>query len=291
MSKKICLGTAMWGWSVNKNTAFQFLDMFYSNDGRHLDTAFNYPMNGVESDLLHAVKIISEWTRVNNIDDLKVIFKYGSLDNKKSPDSDLGILNTQDMFDIANEYLGSNLYSLMIHWDNRTDIHSIDETVRCLDILGRNHSFNVGLSGIKEVDCYHDILTKLKVECVDHEIKNAFNSVGHIPFNLSVLPDYRLWAYGISGSGLKLEEKDYRVDSYVKLVRSDDFHRERFSDEDKTAIKSYIESSDVVSNLYEYSMLIKELDHNFYGYIVSPSRVSQLEQIISFREKLGKTLR
>lgn len=286
MHKNICLGTAMWGWNVDKKTAFQFLDMYYQNGGRYIDTAFNYPINGIRNDLSFAMLVLSEWIRVNKIIDLKVIFKYGSIDNQNTPQSDLSAIRTNEMFELAQERFGKNLYSLMIHWDSRSEHRLIDDTIFSLSDLSKKHSFNIGLSGIKEIDYYRSFLKKLGTQCVDHEIKHAFNTNNLPVLDASLIPEYRFWAYGISGSGLKLDEKDYRSDSYVKLVRSSDFHRDNLSYEDKVAIKSYIDESDLVNNLYEYSMLMKEKDPRFYGYIVSPSRVLQLEQIISFRHRL-----
>lgn len=277
----------MWGWNVDDKTAFRFLDMYYQSGGRYIDTAYNYPINGVKEDLCYAVRVISEWIRVNNVDDLKVIFKFGSVDNSKTSENDLSVDRTREMYLMAKEYLGANLYSLMVHWDNRIEYKSIEETVRCLALLSQEYSFNIGLSGIKELNYYRDLIIELGISSIDHEIKHAFNSDELTSIGQGLIENYRLWAYGISGSGLKLDLEEYRSDSYVTLVRKNGFHEKNLSCIERESIKQFIEASELVSNLYEYSMLIKENDPRFYGYIVSPSRVSQLEQIIDFKYRFN----
>ena len=286
MLKDVCLGTAMWGWSVNKLEAFKILDTYYDSGSRFIDTAFNYPINSDINDLSYASNIISEWIKINKIDDLKIIFKFGSINNSKTSLCDLSNSNVQKMAEFSSVMFGDNIYSLMIHWDNRNVRSEIETTLTKLVSITTNNNIRLGLSGIKKSEKYETSLKNIDVKCLDHQLKHSFLDKDLNTLNIPFAEDYRVWAYGICGSGLKLNEAEYRKDSYVSLVRDVGFHRRSFPHSVQKNIAKFISDHDLVNNLYEYSMLIKERDSRFFGYLISPSSNSQMQQIISFRKKL-----
>ena len=79
--KIIVLGTALWGWGVDRSMAYQMLDRFIMQGGRIVDTATNYPINKRPEDFGLAVKWISDWIVSNGTKDLCVLVKVGATDN------------------------------------------------------------------------------------------------------------------------------------------------------------------------------------------------------------------
>ena len=79
--KDLILGTSLWGWTVKKKECFKILDTFYNNGYRWIDTATNYPINSDEKYFRYAENLIAEWIKNNDINDLKIISKIGSLNN------------------------------------------------------------------------------------------------------------------------------------------------------------------------------------------------------------------
>ena len=65
IADELVLGTAMWGWTVDKVTAFQLLDAWYAAGQRKVDTATNYPIDRVPEHFRLAEQILAEWIRAN----------------------------------------------------------------------------------------------------------------------------------------------------------------------------------------------------------------------------------
>ena len=83
--KNLALGTAMWGWTVDKEICFKMLDLFYESGERYIDTACNYPINGLSKDRYASENIIAEWIKINGVNDLNIIYKLGSITNTNTP--------------------------------------------------------------------------------------------------------------------------------------------------------------------------------------------------------------
>lgn len=279
----------MWGWSISRITAFQLLDTFYSQGGRYIDTASNYPINGICEDYSLALNFIEEWSKLNGIFDLKVIYKVGSTVNINTTEINLSGENIRRESEIARSKLDSNLYSMMIHWDNRTNY---DEVFITLDELSKQCKIlncRVGISGIKDVLLYKKIFDSMLLSCLDIEVKSNFLVRGESHYSGFKSDGTKIWAYGISGSGLKLNENEYRKDSYVNLTRSKSFHDDSLNHELKCTLQSIISKHPQINNLYQLSMVLSELNYNLYGYLVSPSNVSQLTDILNFKQKILDT--
>lgn len=287
--KEICLGTAMWGWSIDKSSAFELLDFFYAQGGRFIDTATNYPINSHVESYLAAVKLIENWSKTNGIHDLRVIYKLGSVSNNNDPICDLTPDAIARNADNAANMLGANLYNLMLHWDNRDDVEAIHSTLNELSNQCEAKSCRLGLSGIKNVSHYRNVLQALQVKHIDVEAKSNFLINGEQHYSELYAKDTRVWAYGISGSGLKLDPNEYRKDSYVTLTRGANYHDAMLPERNLEQLQTLIKKYDDITNLYQLSILISELNHDLSGYIISPSRIAQLEDTYKFIQVMQDT--
>ena len=171
--KELCLGTAMWGWSVSKDTAFSILDYFYGEGGRHVDTANNYPLNGNKLDYRKSPLFISEWCHSRKVVDLKVTYKIGSLCNNNISEIDLTPSHIEKQILQAIDYFGDNLHCIMLHWDKRKNRILIDDTLEYLDIL-YDKGIELGLSGIDEPRIYKELLLNRKVLSLNIQAKHNF---------------------------------------------------------------------------------------------------------------------
>ena len=50
IDKTLVLGTALWGWGVDRNEAYKLLESFFENGGAVVDTSTNYPINKCKMD-------------------------------------------------------------------------------------------------------------------------------------------------------------------------------------------------------------------------------------------------
>lgn len=287
--KSICLGSAMWGWSVDKEEAFKLLDRFYSHGGRYVDTARNYPINGKAEDFLLSSKIISEWCKTHSITDLRIIHKIGSLRNENTPDNDLSKSSLYEHRDEALKLYGENLHCLMIHWDNRTDsANEIRETCDFLIETRDHYRIVPGLSGIKNVPAYQKNLSSMMQDVVIEAKNNLLHDgVSHYRNLLNL--GAKIFAYGISVSGLKLDKSEYHKRSYVSLSRGSDYHDKYFTDELKSEYDRMKENYPFIRNFYHASIVFTELNKDLYGYLIGPSSLKQLNDIIDFRELFLKS--
>ena len=279
----------MWGWSIEKSSVFEILNFFYDQGGRFIDTATNYPINSHAESYSAAVKLVEDWSKSNGIHDLRVIYKFGSVSNNNEPLCDLTPDAVARNAENAINMLGANLYNLMIHWDNRENAQAIHYTLNELSNQCKAKSCRLGLSGIKNISHYKKALHELKVQHIDVEAKSNFLINGEQHYSELCTKDTCVWAYGISGSGLKLDPNGYRKDSYVTLTRGAKYHESMLPARKLKQLQTLLKKYDDISNLYQLSILISELNNDLSGYIISPSRIAQLEDIYKFRQVMQDT--
>lgn len=277
----------MWGWSIPEKEVFLLLDTFYQSGERYIDTAFNYPSNKNPEDLQLASKILSNWIKSHGVSDLKVIYKFGSIQNNNISDNNLSKNNIVKSLEIGQEQFRENLYSLMIHWDNRSHKNEILETLKDLKSISEANTISLGLSGIKHNEIYVPLLKQLGIDNFDLEVKSNFIQQNEKNMIDLISLSKKVWAYGISGSGLKLDKKSYRKDSYVSLVRHENYHDQIFENDLSNKISEFIDKHPFIENLYQFSMAFCEGNENLFGYIVSASSKPQMEQILNFRAALN----
>lgn len=282
--KEICLGTAMWGWSVDKITAFSILDCFYDYGGRYVDTANNYPLNGIASDYQKSILYISEWCTSRNVCDLFITCKIGSVTNLNTPENNLNSKILHEQLCWLLSVFKSNLGCVMIHWDDRDDLSQIKDTLSISNLL-LNEGVELGLSGIKCPEVYASALYESNILDVNIQVKHNFasSSLSHYR-SLSIFKP-KIWAYGISVSGLKLSESEYKDNSYVSLVRGSDYHRHMLTEALCVALNEVILINDTIDNIYQIGVAYSQEDKDLHGFIVAPSTLEQMSNITDFLTK------
>ena len=205
--KKPQLGTAQWGWNVDRDEAFRILDAWLETGHRGIDLATNYPINKNPADFRRAEKLVQEYLQAHGLNSLEITMKIGSQNNLRSPE-----INLEPSFILmmATEYrrlFGENLRGIMIHWDNRSEAPEIRNSLEALGQLQREFGLHPGLSGIKFPDVYHKVNQEFKLE-FDIQLKhNLLHSdlQRYQAFLQTSEPQHRFFAYGINAGGLKLE--------------------------------------------------------------------------------------
>lgn len=204
---QLLLGTALWGWTTPDTVCFQLLDRFYALGGRVVDTATNYPINRQPDDFRRAERILAQWLKTNGIADMEVMMKIGSINNMRTPDHNLSPSFLLLCADEYGQLFGTNLRTLMVHWDNRADAAAIAET---LDVLRdfKATGLDVGLSGIQHPDVYAQLWPQYGLGTVPIQIKhNLLHS--DWPRYAPLHAHGRFIAYGINAGGLKLPHETY----------------------------------------------------------------------------------
>ncbi len=269
----LLLGTALWGWTIDKNTAFALLDEFYAAGYREIDAAVNYPINKNPADFRASERILLEWIAAHHIHDLKVVMKIGSLDNLYSPDTNLTksflLLNLDDY----RFRLGSNLDTFMIHWDNRADAASIENTLEAL-AEARRAGLRIGLSGIRHPQVYA-LLNEKPAFQFDFRIEIKHNVLHSDYARYAAFHGHRRFlAYGIHAGGLKLNPETYRDNSSLK-VRGGQTH---VLPPVAEKIRQWIQEDPAAPDFHHLAMLYAAYSPDVEGIIIGPSSVEQLRQ-------------
>jgi hypothetical protein len=271
--KHISLGSAYWGWSVSENEAYEILDLFYGNGGRFIDTAFNYPISSITTDLNKSFVILSNWIKINKVNDLKINYKIGSISNSLIAKNNTSEKYLRDQLNYALDVSGSNIYSIMIHWDNSKSVNKINNTCVFLKKI-QDTKIRVGLSGIKYPKMYAESMSSLNFSSIDFQVKSNFVHSNLNHYKLFDSNINRFWAYGISLGGLKIKDiyaNNYSLNPKHRLVT------QSIADKIKTDMNKY-----KFNSFYELSMATAEKNDSLYGYIIGPSNKFQMKDIIKF---------
>ncbi len=283
--KQLSLGTAMWGWAVDRSAAFLLLDNFYREGGRYIDTASNYPINGVSSDFGQSASFIAQWCKVHSVSDLKVTYKVGSVSNENTAQNDLTYNFLHEKLVWAIQNFGENLHCIMLHWDNRSDGSMLKDTCKFLKELNQ-YGIEVGLSGVKYPEIYRQSLVDIGCKELNIQLKYNFLHGGFEDYMSlsSMRPKY--WAYGIAAGGLKLFDSEYNKKSSVSLVRPKGYSQQLLSKKRISILNRVIDKNIYFKSLYHISIAYSEQEDRLFGYIIAPARVSQLMDIFHFIEKV-----
>lgn len=214
MRPTLLLGSALWGWTVPRETAFQLLDDFYGHGFRQVDTATNYPINKNPADFRRAEQIILEWIQTHGIQDLEVMMKVGSLNNMFTPENNLTKSFLLMNLDDYQAKFGPNLHTFMIHWDNREAANLVDQSLQALD-YARQQGLAVGLSGIRHPEIYHQLNQQYQFDFSIQIKHNLLHSdyQRYTPFH----GKRRFITYGINAGGLKFSTTTYHEQSSLKV--------------------------------------------------------------------------
>jgi len=272
----------MWGWSIEKSEAFSILDYFYDQGERCIDAANNYPISGNQLDYQKSALFIGEWCRTRRVNDLRITFKVGSVTNTNTPVNNLSQDNLIAQYNWSRECFSENLSCIMIHWDDRDDENAIDETCQTLQKLHRD-GIDIGLSGIKNPQLYSKFLMAKEMANINIQVKNnfLFSGLGNYTALEELKPRY--WAYGISVSGLKLSEEEYNKNSYVRLTKEEGYHKNMLAEKTRVILLRIIKDNNFFNNLYHVAIAFSEKEELLHGYMIAPSSLEQMEDIIRFR--------
>ena len=217
--------------------------------------------------------------------DLNITLKVGSVTNEKSSINDLSLCYLKEQHQIYSDLLERSLKCFMIHWDNRRFENEIKESLKIIPLLA-NENQVLGLSGIKHPSIYEKLLSSYS-EKIEVQVKQNFLNNGINHYRPLLTSKYDFWAYGIACSGLKLNKSEYRKSSYVCLARSDGYHDAMLSESYIEKINRIFTKLPFMNNLYHLGLVVSELNESLKGYIIAPSSVEQLQDIIEFKAKLN----
>ena len=211
----LILGTANWGLTVDKETAYKIIHAYYQNGFRHIDTSINYPIDKNQENFSMALSWLYEF-RID-FPKIKVYVKVCSATNEGDENH---IINASYL-ELLNSYLEkrfeSNYLGLGVHWDNRENFENTKTDQENIITLLEKYSKKgliVGLSGVKKLSNYNagknPWLLQSKYGASDtNKIREELRGVSHI------------YAYGVWKS-TKIQLKDEKnieagLDSIVKF--------------------------------------------------------------------------
>lgn len=280
------LGTAMWGWTIPRKICFQLLDDFYKRGFRQIDTATNYPINKVGEDFRKAEKILQEWIMANEVSDLEIIVKTGSLNNLGGPENNL---TKSFLLLILDEYeflFHDNFHTFSVHWDNRNLPEEISSTFEAFKIAHDN-SLKIGLSGIKFPEVYASLNEtygfKFRIQMKHNLLYSDYE-------RYTPLHEYgKFLAYGINAGGLKLNTKDYHAKSSLNVRGGNSGLTKDLAPALLEIMKAANENTgrEKVTSFNQCALTYTWYKKNVEGIILGTSKPEQLEQSLDFLEQLS----
>lgn len=282
MSKKSkILGSAQWGWTIEENEVYRILDCFYSHGFREIDLAYNYPINRLSNDMGLAEKYLSRWIRNNNVNDLEIIYKVGSLDNSGASKFSLSDEHLVPTFEKSLSSLRvENVSCAMVHWDDSENIEGPQS--QFLELIESNE-ISFGLSGINYPSKYIPLLHNLRQKHIPIQCKFNLLYDGTVPYKpLEDQFELRFLAYGIGLSGLKFSKSQYQDSSYVNVARPSDYHDKVMSSENLAKIRDFQRKCELSDNMYYIGLEYCERAPEISGYLLGPKNRSQLMQTLTF---------
>ncbi len=282
VNKSLVLGTALWGWGVDRTTAYQLLDQFVALGGRVVDTAANYPINKRPEDFGIAKDWIANWITSNGMDLLSVLVKIGATDNMGGAQVDLGrpfILHSERLF---RDAFGADLAALAVHWDNRGDSEAdaIAETVNTLMEL-KNTGLSIGFSGVRHPEIYLKAAPMLAGEWWIQVKENVMTDAARLHY-WKAFPDAYYLAYGINMGGVKLDRPAENSSVALRSISRPDALVDQLS----AFLRSDHGLNPAPADLNELALLNGYCNPALSGIIAGPRTVQQLEKTMHFWKML-----
>ena len=280
MKPSLLLGSAMWGWSVSREVCFSMLDAFYEAGFREIDAAVNYPINKRPADFRAAENILLDWIKTHGITDLMVCMKIGSVNNLRSPEQNLHSSFLLINLDDYAWRLGTNLDTLMVHWDNRHDPADIADTISALSIA-QQRGFRIGLSGIQHPELYapYDEQFAFRIQ-----IKHNFLQSDY-PRYQAFHGQTRFIAYGINAGGIKLDPTAYLPESSLSLRGN----AQALPEDIRNNILKIVTIEPRLPTLHHLTMLITLCSPDMAGIIIGPASLSQLQHTLGIYHDICST--
>lgn len=276
---QVYLGTAMWGWTMEKSTCFALLDAYYQAGFRRVDTATNYPINGQAGDFRQAESWLAEWLVAHGIQDLEILVKVGSIDNLGGPDNRLEPSFLLMGLDYYRGLFQQNLSCFSLHWDNRSEAQEIQKT---LDVLhkAQDQGLETGLSGIKHPEVYATLLPETGLNPWLQVKHHLFQS--QLDYYQQLLPYTRPLAYGITAGGIK-RNKQYQSQNSLQVRGgvNHDLARKQEALEDL-----FRQLAVEIPSVHHLGLLHAWHHPAIQGVLLGPSRIAHLESSLRFLEQL-----
>lgn len=301
--KVLLLGTALWGWGINRTEAHQLLDRFITLGGTSVDTAVNYPINQRPEDFGLAARWLTEWLSVNGSKTAEILFKVGAEDNMGSPNTNLSSAHLRTTITQAQQSFGAALTTLAIHWDNRglvQDTHTDDEaaiteTLAVMSALHRS-GLAIGFSGVKNPQLYRQLAPDLAAHWLIQVKENAQTCAAR-QYYQPLFPEARYLAYGINMGGLKAPmavsknitaASDNTSDNNSSVSLRGLNHPTRLSEQLTEFINSAHQLVPAPKDFNELALLIAYLNPELSGIIIGPRNLTQLESSMNYWQRLLK---
>ena len=277
----LILGTAMWGWTTPRATCFQLLNHFYQEGYREVDGATNYPINKKTEDFRKAETLLQEWIKAHEVRDLKVMMKVGSINNLRTPENNLSKSFLLMLLDEYRNTFGTNLDTLMIHWDNRAEEKEIRESLEALAIA-RAQGLRIGLSGIRHPEIYARIQEDMGLEFriqIKHNLLHSDYS-RYQPFHGKA----GFITYGINAGGVKLDPGEYSLESSLKARGGNIEQEHPFAGTLRSILAKANQTPGrpAVSTFNHCGMTFAYHSPDVSGILVGPSKQQQLEDSLDF---------
>lgn len=281
----VALGTALWGWGINKRVAFELLDVYVENGYELIDTATNYPINSQIRDRGLVLKWLEEWKKTRETKNLRIYVKVGSLDNYGSSKINLSQKYLEGTVSNLVTRFEDNLFGIGIHWDNRqnstNEKSSIIETIEFFR-TAKEKGLEIGFSGVKNLDFYKKIAPDLANSWLVQVKENLFDSYQQT-LTSSYFPHSKFFAYGINAGGIKLENNNKLSSLSLRGIRNPDIEQievlSKLLEKDK-------ESKLPAQNFNQLSIKHIWNQEIFKGLIIGPRTTFQLTDSLEYISKL-----
>ena len=272
MRDRVWLGTALWGWGIERDEGHALLDRFVDRGGRWIDAATNYPINGRAADFGAANRIAAEWLRANPDSGVRVFCKVGALDNSGAPRQNLDESALAVTAELLRGQFGEALGGIGLHWDDRDDPARIAETLDAMRNLAAE-GLAIGLSGVRHPEIHARIAPDLAglwwVQVKDNMATHA--AYDHYAPHL---PDVRYLAYGINMGGVKSAP----VDGYESSLSLRGLSEPPVAEKLRATLRAGLtELAPFPQTLADLSLIRVAADRRLYGCILGPRTVAQLD--------------
>lgn len=278
---KVILGTAMWGWTINKHSAFSLATHFTNLGGVLFDTASNYPIDGNVTHFGLAQRWLAEWFEKNPDTRSRVIVKIGSSSNDGSSNVDLGAKTVLKKFDTLQLLFGYRVGMIFVHWDNRDNYFKIENTISAFREI-KKLGIGIGLSGIKYPDIYARIGPDLLEDWLIQIKYNIFSRSSYNHYE-GFQGKRRFLAYGLNAGGFKMDGSYGATNSFVARDSNQQYITSQ------TVEKLLSKKPDMPNSpktLNSLSLLSAFENKDILGVIVGPSSIKQLDDTFKFLDSL-----
>lgn len=286
-NKTLVLGTALWGWGIDRATAYEILEGFLAEGGRVVDTATNYPINNVADDFGLAVQWIADWVKSNASSALELSVKIGSVDNMASCHTALEANQVEIAADRLLQEFGSSLGCVSIHWDNRGEDESqVDAVSRTVDAMLRlkQQGLEIGLSGIKYPEAYFHANPVLADEWIIQVKENVSTRAARERYQ-QFFPRARYLAYGINLGGLKVESSTASSSTSLRKINIPAAISEKLV----SLLHSDHSFKPRPQSLSELALALSFMNEALSGVIVGPRNMEQLSNTMEYWKCLKET--